>query len=504
MPGGPSTGGELFAKGQRVDRYEIREAIGQGGMGAVYRAYDTKLGRMVALKTVVAHRRAAMSDELRQRFMREALAVSKVDHRNVVRVLDFGFTEDGCPFIVMEYLRGQDLGARLRQNGGPLPVELVVDVMLGVCAALRACHEAGIIHRDLKPANIFLADADTGYEVKVLDFGVSKAPLAGDLTEDGQILGTPQYLSPEQVEGRTVPESDQYALGVLIYVCLTTRLPYEQHQNISLLRAIELGRFDPPRVHRPDLPPGLEAIILQAMHVSPAQRFPSVHALGQRLWEFASPNGREHWRSYYFPTSPPARQKDSTTGVPLLGQMGRGSSKGSGSSPPPHGLAPTEALLPATPPARAVVPGNVKHPQAFISTKWARPATPPPDPSPGTAPSAEGSLIDVAGESAFRHSLTGSGRSARRALLLLVGGAAVAAAVYRGARANGRHDRAGFDLDLYGAARSLDGGRARARYQTARGPAGRTGGPAFHPGGAGANGRGTAKGRTGNAHHRDA
>ena len=304
-------------------------------------------------------------------------------------------------------------------------MELVVDVMLGVCAALRACHEAGIIHRDLKPANIFLADADTGYEVKVLDFGVSKAPLAGDLTEDGQILGTPQYLSPEQVEGRTVPESDQYALGVLIYVCLTTRLPYEEHQNISLLRAIELGRFAPPRVHRPDLPPGLEAIILQAMHVSPADRFPSVHALGQSLWEFASPNGREHWRSYYFPTSPSARPKDSTTGVPLLAQMGRSSSKGSASSPP-HGLAPTEALMPPTPPGRPVVPGNAKHPQAFISTKWARPAAPPAE----AAPSAEGSLIDVAGESAFRHSLTGSGKSARRALLLVVGGAAVAAALF--------------------------------------------------------------------------
>jgi serine/threonine-protein kinase len=433
MSGGQSTGGELFAKGKRVDRYEIREAIGQGGMGAVYRAFDTKLGRMVALKTVVAHRRGAMTEELRQRFMREALAASKVDHRNVVRVLDFGFTEDGSPFIVMEYLRGQDLGARLRHNGGPLSVELVVDVMLGVCAALRACHQAGIIHRDLKPANIFLADADTGYEVKVLDFGVSKAPLAGDLTEDGQILGTPQYLSPEQVDGRTVPESDQYALGMLLYACLTNRLPYERHQNISLLRAIELGKFDPPRAHRPELPPALEAIILQALSVSPTDRFPSVHALGQRLWEFASPTGREQWRAYYFQPAP-AKPKESTVGVAVLEELARGTLKGPGPAPVPA-LAPTEALANIEPAARAVTPPGTKPgPQALISTKLSRPDTPASAPAASPA-AAEGSLIDVAGESAIRNAIGGGGRNARRALLLLVGaGAAVAAVVVVRAR----------------------------------------------------------------------
>jgi serine/threonine-protein kinase len=440
MSGGQSTGGELFAKGKRVDRYEIREAIGQGGMGAVYRAFDTKLGRMVALKTVVAHRRGGMTDELRQRFMREALAASKVDHRNVVRVLDFGFTEDGSPFIVMEYLRGEDLGARLRKNGGPLPVELVVDVMLGVCAALRACHQAGIIHRDLKPANIFLADADTGYEVKVLDFGVSKAPLAGDLTEDGQILGTPQYLSPEQVDGRTVPESDQYALGMLLYACLTNRLPYERHQNISLLRAIELGKFDPPRAHRPELPPALEAIILQALRVSPDERFPSVHALGQRLWEFASPTGRDQWRTYYFQPAP-AKPKESTVGVGVLEELARGTLKGPGPAPAPA-LAPTEALAHVEPAARAVTPAGARPgPQALISTKLHRPETPaPPSVAAGGGPaSAEGSLIDVAGESAIRHAIGGGGRTARRTLLLLVGGGAVAAAVFF---ARARMDRA--------------------------------------------------------------
>jgi serine/threonine-protein kinase len=273
-------------------------------MGAVYRAIDTKLGRTVALKTTAAKRNGArLTDRVRQRFLREAMALSKVEHRNVVQVLDFGFADDGTPFLVMEHLRGRDLGALLARSETPLPVTDVVDIMLAVCAALRACHRAGIIHRDLKPGNIFLAETETGREVKVLDFGVSKAPTADDLTREGQILGTPQYLAPEQIDGKVGPASDQYALGVVLYVCLTLRLPYEDHQNRQLLRAIETGTFESPRKFRADLPDALEAIVLRAMHVSPSERFESVYALGQRLWDLASPRSQEEWRSYYLPRS---------------------------------------------------------------------------------------------------------------------------------------------------------------------------------------------------------
>jgi serine/threonine protein kinase len=294
---------DLFVKGQRIDRYEIREHIGQGGMGAVYRAVDTKLGRIVALKTVVAHRRGdRLTQEIRERFMREALAASRVDHRNVVQVLDFGFADDGTPYMVMEYLSGRSLGELVKETTAPLAIESVADVMLSVCAALRACHHVGIIHRDLKPANIFLCDTDTGWEVKVLDFGISKAPAAEELTEDGQIIGTPQYLSPEQIEGSVGPESDQYALGVLMYMCLTRKLPYGSFQSMRLFRAIAEGKFDPPRKLRADIPEGLEAIVLRAMHVSPKGRFESIHAVGQRLWEFASPRGQSQWKVFYSPT----------------------------------------------------------------------------------------------------------------------------------------------------------------------------------------------------------
>ena len=296
--------GTLPGSPRKIDRYELHEMIGCGGMGAVYRAIDTKLGRTVALKTAaVKSNGARLTDRVRQRFLREAMALSKVEHRNVVQVLDFGFADDGTPFLVMEHLRGRDLGALLAESETPMPVTDVVDIMLAVCAALRACHRAGIIHRDLKPGNIFLAETETGREVKVLDFGVSKAPTADDLTREGQILGTPQYLAPEQIDGKVGPASDQYALGVVLYVCLTLRLPYEDHQNRQLLRAIETGTFESPRTFRADLPEALEAIVLRAMHVSPSERFESVYALGQRLWDLASPRSQEEWRSYYLPRS---------------------------------------------------------------------------------------------------------------------------------------------------------------------------------------------------------
>jgi eukaryotic-like serine/threonine-protein kinase len=461
----------LYAKGRRIDRYEIREAIGQGGMGAVYRAVDTKLGRTVALKTVVAHRRATMNEEVRQRFMREVLAASKVEHRNVVHVLDFGFTDDGSPFIVMEYLRGRDLGARLRDSDAPLAVEFVADVALAVCAAVHACHAAGVIHRDIKPANIFLVDTDTGFEVKVLDFGVSKAPLAGDLTDEGQILGTPQYLSPEQVDGRTVPASDQYALGMLLYVCLTKRLPYEDHQNISLLRAIELGKFLPPRAHRPDLPEALEALILQALRVSPHERFPSVYAFGQRLWPFASPHGREKWKNYYFSPTPPSRPaKESTVGIPMVAELARGTSKGPRIASAPA-LAATEPATPASAPPPAAVPteplaadrpgkSSPSGPQALVSTKLYRP---PPD-------AGDVSDMDIAGESHLSQNARSRGSALRRAAIGLVGLAialVVGAVVYRApnrppaseAPARRGHARAG--------------GRARAAAGSAASSAGR-------------------------------
>jgi len=314
-----------FAEGDLVDRYEIRELIGAGGMGAIYRAFDTKLGRTVALKVVRSGRLdSGVGEQIRQRFLREALAASKVEHRNVVRVFDFGFAGDDTPYLAMEYLRGRDLGKLVNSSRDFLPVSEVVDIMLSVCAAVRACHNVGIIHRDLKPSNIFLAENDGEREVKVLDFGVSKAPMVNDLTREGQIVGTPQYLAPEQLDGRVLPETDQYAIGVVLYACLTKSLPYQGHADLSLLRAIEVGRFTLPCALRSDLPKELEAIILRAMHPVPEERFESVHALGRELWPFAGPAAQAQTRSFYFDPRPSTPPRASAHAMPLVEAMARG------------------------------------------------------------------------------------------------------------------------------------------------------------------------------------
>jgi serine/threonine protein kinase len=377
-----------FDAGHRIDRYELRELIGRGGMGSVYRAIDTKLGRTVAVKTVAGRRSGArLTDRVRQRFLREAMALSKVEHRNVVQVMDFGFADDGTPFLVMEHLRGRDLGALLAQSQTPPTVAHVVDIMLGVCAALRACHRVGIVHRDLKPGNIFLVDTDTGAEVKVLDFGVSKAPTSDDLTREGQIVGTPQYLAPEQVDGKVGPASDQYALGVLIYACLTLRLPYEDHQSFGLLRAIETGKFESPRMFRPDLPEALERIVLRAMHVVPGERFESVYALGRELWPLASPRGRDEWRNYYFP--PEAGDQAPTQ----IGEVAR-----------TQILQRTQILPRPITSDQSAVKGAL----LYLSTKLAKPRTPAQDPVEPEAPAAGEAEIETdVGARRWRLSLPG-------------------------------------------------------------------------------------------------
>jgi serine/threonine protein kinase len=302
---------------RRIGRYELQALIGEGGMGNVYRGLDTKTGRAVAIKVVNVPGDEDVAAKLRLRFMREVLAVSRIGHPNVVRVDDYGFDDDNTPYLVMELLNGTDLGKVLRSSRSPLPIPYVVDMALEVCAAVRACHAAQITHRDLKPGNIFLAktDAGPGWQVKVLDFGVAKSPVfEGNLTNLGQIVGTLQYVSPEQVNGVAGPESDQYGIGVILYACLTKRLPFGGLKDIALLKAISRGEFLPPRTHRSDLPDALERIVLRAMSVSPADRFESVYALGQELWPLASRLGRRSWERFYA-AEPVSADNETTTEV---------------------------------------------------------------------------------------------------------------------------------------------------------------------------------------------
>ncbi|HXJ23315.1 MAG TPA: serine/threonine-protein kinase [Polyangia bacterium] len=293
MPPRPETANPLTPDsarvGRRIDHYQLVALIGRGTTGAVYRARDVRLGRTVAIKTATGTRDGArLTDRVRQRFLREAMALSKIDHRNVVRVLDYGFADDGTPFLVMEHLRGQDLAAALALADGPLPISNVADIGLGVCAALRACHRVGIIHRDLKPGNVFLAQTDTGADVKVLDFGVCRAASADDRTRAVPPAAPSHHLAPEQIDGKVGPASDQYALGVLLHLCLTRRLP--EHPTLRD------GRDTPDQ-----LPAGLAEVLSRAMRVAPSDRFESVYALGRELLPFASERGQVLWRGYYEP-----------------------------------------------------------------------------------------------------------------------------------------------------------------------------------------------------------
>jgi serine/threonine-protein kinase len=274
-------------------------------MAEVYRAVDTRLGsRVVAVKTLSASvAEHPFAEKMRGLFIQEAQALSRVKDENVVDVLDFGTADDGTPYMVMEFLNGTDLGVFLRQNKH-VTVDAAVDIMLGVCAGVHACHLAGIIHRDLKPANIYLSRTLKGEQPKVLDFSVAKVPLSRPAGDPDQaktdlIVGTPSYMSPEQALGRPANElSDQYSIGALLYRCLTGRPPQ--------------GVLPRPREVRADIPERLEETIMRALDPTPERRFKTVHELGHALVAFASPAGRGRSKPYY--RTPPRPIDPATTG----------------------------------------------------------------------------------------------------------------------------------------------------------------------------------------------
>src|SRR6185295_16817384 len=289
-----------FPPGTRLGRFQIVRPLGAGGMGAVYEATHVDIGKAVALK--VLSPAVAAIPGARARFLREAQLTSRVRHPNIVDVTDMG-TEGRHTYLVMELLRGEDLAHRLSRSG-PMSVTDMADFMLPVCSAVAAAHQVGVVHRDLKPQNLFLAIGPHTVTPKILDFGISKgddAVGAGALTGTGAMIGTPFYLAPEQVmDNRSAgPASDQYALGVILYECLTGARPYEGDNLFAVFQSIVAGACLRPRDRRPDLPPAVEEIVLRAMHVNPAARFASAEELGRALLPFASDRMRTIWAEAY-------------------------------------------------------------------------------------------------------------------------------------------------------------------------------------------------------------
>lgn len=309
----------LLKPDTRLGHYIIREHKADGGMGAVYRARDTRHGgREVAIKTILADK--ATDRDLLSRFRLEALAIAQIDHPNIVKLIEFveGDAARNEPsYMVMELLRGDDLG-RIIKKCGELEITRAVDLMLEVCAAVGTCHRRGYLHRDLKPSNIFVAVYDQIETVKVLDFGVAKAwadasgntRKYGELTRKGTVFGTPEYLAPELLKGEeATPKVDQYAIGVVLYTALTGRKPFlakpdAEFREVDIMHAVAKGDHPPPRSLRPEIPEGLEAAIERAMHRDPNRRFATVHDLGGGLLPYASTPARHRYTAHF--TSSPA------------------------------------------------------------------------------------------------------------------------------------------------------------------------------------------------------
>jgi len=247
-------------------RYLIVRRIGSGGMADVYCAEDTHLGRQVALK--VLHRRFAQDEEFVERFRREASAAAGLQHPNVVGVFDRG-RHDGTYYIAMEHLPGRTLKEIVTEEA-PLAQERVVDLGVQILQAAEFAHRHGVIHRDFKPHNVIVDDAGA---VKVTDFGIARAG-ASEMTETGSIMGTAQYLSPEQAQGHAVTAaSDLYSIGVLLYEMLSGRLPFEGDSAVSIALK-HLSEPPPPLSQlRPDISPALESVVMAALAKDPAQRW---------------------------------------------------------------------------------------------------------------------------------------------------------------------------------------------------------------------------------------
>ncbi len=255
-----------FEAGTIIDgRYRVLYRLGAGGMADVYLAQDEQLDRQIALKLL--HRRFAEDPGFVERFRREAQAAASLQHPNVVSVFDRG-AFDGTYYIAMEYLEGRTLKQLIRDDA-PLEVNRAIDLTVQMLKAARFAHRRGVIHRDLKPHNVIVDDND---HVKVTDFGIARAG-ASDMTETGSIMGTAQYLSPEQAQGHAVSEpSDLYSIGIVLYEMLTGRVPFDGESPVSIALKHVSEAPPPPSQFNPEIPSALEQVVLWSLNKNPADR----------------------------------------------------------------------------------------------------------------------------------------------------------------------------------------------------------------------------------------
>ncbi|MBZ6201053.1 protein kinase [Streptomyces olivaceus] len=264
-------------------RYQLRDLLGEGGMASVHLAYDSVLDRQVAIKTL--HTELGREQAFRERFRREAQAVAKLTHTNIVSVFDTGEDElDSLttPYIVMEYVEGRPLGSVLDEDvrqQGAMPADKALKITADVLAALEISHEMGLVHRDIKPGNVMMTKRGV---VKVMDFGIARAMQSGvtSMTQTGMVVGTPQYLSPEQALGRGVDaRSDLYSVGIMLFQLVTGRLPFDADSPLAIAYAHVQEEPVAPSSVNSALPPAVDALVARALKKNPNERFPSAEAM---------------------------------------------------------------------------------------------------------------------------------------------------------------------------------------------------------------------------------
>ncbi|MEU0099384.1 protein kinase [Streptomyces sp. NPDC006267] len=276
-------------------RYQLRDLLGEGGMASVYLAYDSALDRQVAIKTL--HTELGREQSFRERFRREAQAVAKLQHTNIVSVFDTGEDELGgalMPYIVMEYVEGQPLGSVLAadiRSHGAMSAEKALKVTADVLAALETSHEMGLVHRDIKPGNVMMTKRGI---VKVMDFGIARAMQSGvtSMTQTGMVVGTPQYLSPEQALGRGVDaRSDLYSVGIMLFQLLTGRIPFDADSPLAIAYAhVQEEPVAPSSINR-SVTPAMDALVARALKKNPNERFPSAAAMRDEIARVLNASG---------------------------------------------------------------------------------------------------------------------------------------------------------------------------------------------------------------------
>src|SRR5215472_15229843 len=276
--------GELAPGTLLAGRYEVLQLLGRGGMGAVYKARDKELDRFVALKLIRPE--FARNPEVLRRFKQELILARQVTHKNVIRIFDLG-QSDGVKFITMEFVEGRDIRTLLSDKG-KFPPNEAARIMLQICRALEAAHGEHVIHRDLKPQNIML---DGKGRVYVMDFGIARSVHVPGMTQTGALIGTPEYMSPEQARGENLDQrSDIFSLGVIFYEILTGKKPYPSDVPLATLWKRMQERVTPPVKLEPALPLPLNAIVVKALEIDPENRFASAREMAHSLEIWLGPS----------------------------------------------------------------------------------------------------------------------------------------------------------------------------------------------------------------------